>query len=442
MRGVRRRVKRLTPPQFLAVGFIWIIVIGTLLLYLPFTADEPVSFIDALFTAASATTVTGLVTVDVGEVFNRTGHVVLMILIQLGGLGLMSFAVLIVLALGKKIGLRERMLVKESFNQPTTGGMIRLAKMLLLFSFSVEGIATLLLAWRWVPEYGWADGLFMSAFHAVSAFNNAGIGLRSDSLMAYAADPLVNLVITSLFITGGIGFTVIYDLLYTRKFRLLSLHTKIMLVGTLVLNAAVMLLIFILEYNNPVTLGELEMGGKLWASYFQAVTPRTAGFNTLDIGGMEPASLLLIMVLMFIGAGSASTGSGIKLTTFVVVFLAAAAYLKGRRETVVFERTIPDQTVMRALAIVIMSLSLVTFSIFLLAITEEVPFLALMFEAFSAFGTVGLSMGITAELSLPGKIIIMFLMIIGRVGPVTLAFALAKTEVRNIRYPKGDVFTG
>ncbi|SDN86927.1 TrkH family potassium uptake protein [Alkalicoccus daliensis] len=442
MRGIRRRVKRLTPPQFLAAGFIWIIVIGTLLLYLPFTAKESVSFVDALFTATSAATVTGLVTVDVGEVFNRMGHLVLMVLIQLGGLGLMSFAVLIVLALGKKIGLRERMLVKESFNQPTTGGMIRLAKMLLFFSFSIEGIAALLLAWRWVPEYGWGDGLFMSAFHSVSAFNNAGIGLRSDSLMAYAADPLINLTITALFITGGIGFTVIYDLLHTRKFRLLSLHSKIMLLGTLVLNIAMMFFIFVLEYNNPETLGQLEMAGRLWASYFQAVTPRTAGFNTLDIGSMEPASLLLIMVLMFIGAGSASTGSGIKLTTFVVILLAVAAYLKGSRETVAFERTIPDQVVMRALAIVVMSLILVTFSIFLLAVTEELPFFALMFEAFSAFGTVGLSMGITAELSLPGKIIIMFLMIVGRIGPVTLAFSLAKTEVHSIRYPKGDVFTG
>ncbi|WP_147805178.1 TrkH family potassium uptake protein [Alkalicoccus halolimnae] len=434
--------RRLTPPQFLAVGFAVSIIAGAFLLYLPISTSVPISWIDALFTAASAATVTGLVVVDTETHFTVFGELILMILIKMGGLGLMSLAVLIVLALGKKMGLRERMLVQESFNQPTPGGMIRLAKMLLIFSFSMELAATLILAVRWVPEYGWGYGLFTSLFHAVSAFNNAGFSLWSSSLTAYAGDPLINVVITILFITGGIGFTVVYDAIKTKKFRHLSLHSKMMIIGTLVLNAGAALTVFLLEYGNPATLGALDMQEKLWTSYFQAVTPRTAGFNTIDISALEPSTLTVMMVLMFIGAGSASTGSGIKLTTFLVIILAAYTYLRGRKEPAAFGRRIESNVVTRALAIAVISLILVILSIFVLTITEDAPYLVIVFEAFSAFGTVGLSMGLTYELSTAGKFIIMILMIVGRIGPVTLAFALAKGELSNVRYPKGDVFTG
>ncbi|MDV2686129.1 TrkH family potassium uptake protein [Alkalihalophilus lindianensis] len=442
MRGARRKFINMSPPQVLALGFLGAIIIGTILLLLPVSTTAPITFIDALFTATSATTVTGLVVLDTGTDFTLFGQVVIMVLIKIGGLGLMTFAILIVLTLGKKIGLKERILVQESFNQTSLGGMIRLVKMLLIFAFSIEALATILLALRWVPEFGWRYGLFTSLFHSISAFNNAGFSLWSDSLMGFVGDPVINIVITMLFITGGIGFTVLYDLTEKKNFRQLTLHTKIMLVGTLILNVVAMLVIFSLEYGNPATLGSLSLSDKLWGAYFQAVTPRTAGFNSLDIGSMNPGSITFMLVLMFIGAGSASTGSGIKLTTFVVILLAVITYLKGRKETVVFERTIGDHIIMRALAIVVISLMAVSFCIFLLAITEDAPYISIVFEAFSAFGTVGLSMGITDELSTIGKQIIIVLMFIGRIGPVTLAFALAKSRPSNVRYPKGDVFTG
>ncbi|MEC2073525.1 TrkH family potassium uptake protein [Alkalihalophilus marmarensis] len=442
MGSTRRKVINMSPPQILALGFLGTIAIGTILLLLPISTTISISFIDALFTATSATTVTGLAVLDTGSDFTVFGQVVIMILIKIGGLGLMAFAILIVLALGKKIGLRERILVQESLNQTSLGGMVRLVKVLLIFSFSMEALATILLSLRWVPEYGFGFGIYTSLFHAISAFNNAGFSLWDDSLMGYVGDPVVNIVITLLFITGGIGFTVLYDLFEKKNFHQLSLHTKIMLTGTLILNVCAMLVILTLEYTNPNTIGMLSFTDKLWASYFQAITPRTAGFNSIDIESMNPGSITFMLVLMFIGAGSASTGSGIKLTTFVVILLAVITYLRGRREAVVFERTIGDHIVMRSLAIAVISLMAVTFSIFLLSITESAPYLYIVFEAFSAFGTVGLSMGLTGELSTIGKQIIIVLMFIGRIGPVTIAFALAKSRPSNVRYPKGDIFTG
>ncbi|MFS0788356.1 TrkH family potassium uptake protein [Shouchella sp. 1P09AA] len=433
---------KVNPPQVLAFGFLFVILIGTIFLKLPIASEGSLSWTDAFFTATSATTVTGLVVVDTGTFFTTFGQVVLMILMQIGGLGLMTFAVVIALLLGKKIGLTSRLLVQESFNQPTVGGMVSLVKLIVIFTFTIEAIAMMLLAIRWVPEYGWQEGLFVSAFHAISAFNNAGFSTWGDSLSGYVGDPLVNLVITCLFIIGGIGFVVLADVLKRKSFRKLQLHTKLMLVGTLIVNSSAMLVIFLLEYHNPATIGSFSLPDKLWASYFQAVTPRTAGFNSIDIGSMSEGSLLLMVLLMFIGAGSASTGSGIKLTTFIVILIAMFTYLKGRKEAVAFQETISGTIIHRALAITTISALLVFGCVFILTITEQTPFLATLFEAVSAFGTVGLSMGITADLSEYGKWIIMVLMFAGRIGPVTLAFALAKTEASSIQYPKGNVITG
>lgn len=435
--------KRFSPPQTVALGFAVVILIGGILLRMPISTTHSITFLDALFTATSATTVTGLVVFDTGSTFTVFGQSVIMVLMKIGGLGLMSFALLVVILLGKRIGLRERILVQEALNQTSTGGIIRLVILLLVFSTSMELLATGILATRWVPEYGWTFGLFTSLFHSVSAFNNAGFSLWGDSLSGYVGDPVVNLVITTLFITGGIGFTVIYDLVRKRRFKSLALHSKLMLVGTFVLNTVVMLLIFLFEYNNPSTLQSLSLSEKIWGSYFQAVTPRTAGFNTLDIGALEPATLTLIIVLMFIGAGSASTGSGIKLTTLLIILVTVRAYLKGNRDAVVFGRRIPESIVIRALAILVISIGFVGMSILLLTLTEpSADYLSLVFEAFSAFGTVGLSMGLTGDLSAMGKIVIMMLMMVGRIGPVTLAFALAKSSNDHYRFPKEDVFTG
>ncbi|WP_350252962.1 TrkH family potassium uptake protein [Bacillus halotolerans] len=433
---------RFSPPQVLAIGFFLTIIIGSLLLKLPISTAKPLSWIDALFTAASATTVTGLAVVDTGTEFTVFGQTVIMGLIQVGGLGFMTFAVLIVMILGKKIGLKERMLVREALNQPTIGGVIGLVKVLFLFSISIELIAALILSIRLVPQYGWASGLFASVFHAISAFNNAGFSLWPDNLMSYVGDPAVNLVITFLFITGGIGFTVLFDILKNRRFKAFSLHTKLMLAGTFILNIAATLIIFILEYSNPGTLGSLHLPDKLWASYFQAVTPRTAGFNSVDFGSMREGTIVFVLLLMFIGAGSASTASGIKLTTFLVILMSVIAYLRGHKETVIFRRTIKYTIIIKALAVSVISLFIVFIGIFALTITEQAPFIQVVFETFSAFGTVGLTMGLTPELTTAGKCIIIALMFIGRIGPLTFVFSFAKTEKSNIRYPDGEVFTG
>lgn len=432
----------MSPPQVLSITFLAAILIGAILLYLPISTTAPISFLDALFTATSATTVTGLAVLSTGDDFTLFGQTVIMALMQIGGLGLMTFAVLIVMLLGKKIGLKGRILIQQSFNQYSLGGMIRLVRIILVFTFAIEALAAAFLAIRWVPEYGWGFGLFTSAFHAVSAFNNAGFSLWNDSLSAYVGDPAINIIITLLFITGGIGFTVLYDMWSAKEFRQLSLHSKIMLSGTLAVNLFAMLFLFASEYGNMETLGSLPLGDKLWASYFQAVTPRTAGFNSIDIGSMETGSIVLISLLMFIGAGSASTGSGIKLTTFLVIILVTASYLNGKKEAVIFNRAIPSHLLERSLAIVFISMTAVFLGILILSYTENAPFEWIVFEAFSAFGTVGLSMGLTGELSVFGKIVIMVLMFVGRVGPVTLAFALARQHRESIRHPKGDIFTG
>ncbi|MDG5787274.1 TrkH family potassium uptake protein [Evansella sp. AB-P1] len=433
---------RFTPPQILALGFAAAIIIGMLLLKLPWSTTGGVSWIDALFTAASATTVTGLVVVSTGTEFTIFGQTIIMILIKIGGLGLMTFAIITILILGKRIGLRERVLIQEALNQHSIGGVVNLVKILFIFSITIEFIAAGILAFKWVPEYGWSYGLYTSLFHSISAFNNAGFSLWDDSLSAYVSDPIVNVTITLLFIIGGIGFTVLYDVMTTRKFRHLALHTKIMLVGTLFVNVVAMLVIFALEFSNPLTFGQLTTVEQLWASYFQAVTPRTAGFNTIETADMTTGSIVFTLLLMFIGAGSASTGSGVKLTTFLIIMLAVITYLRGKQEPVIFERQIHHDIINRALAIVVISMAMIFISILGLSITENAPFILIVFEAFSAFGTVGLSMGLTGELSFYGKQIIIVLMFVGRIGPLTLAFALAKSSKSRISYPKGDVFTG
>lgn len=433
---------RFSPPQVLAIGFFLTIMIGSLMLKLPIASNGPLTWIDALFTSASATTVTGLAVVDTGTEFTVFGQIVIMALIQIGGLGFMTFAVLIVIMLGKKIGLKERMLVQEALNQSTIGGVIRLVKVLFMFSISIELTAFFLLSFRFVPEYGWGYGLFTSLFHAVSAFNNAGFSLWPDNLMGFANDPAVNIIITFLFITGGIGFTVLYDIWTYRRFKAFSLHTKLMLSGTLLLNVLAMLVILTLEYSNPGTLGSMHFTDKLWASYFQAVTPRTAGFNSVDFGSMRECTLVFILLLMFIGAGSGSTASGIKLTTFIVIMMSVIAFLKGNKDTVIFRRTVKHAVIIKSLAVSVISLFIVFIGIFALTITEHAPFLQIVFETFSAFGTVGLSMGLTPELSTAGKCIIIVIMFIGRIGPLTLVFSFAKTKKSNIRYPDGEVFTG
>jgi trk system potassium uptake protein len=440
---VKHRVINLNPSQLLVLVFAVFIFIGTILLKLPFATEDSITWLNALFTATSAMTVTGLAVVDTESAFTLFGEIVIVSLIQLGGLGIMSFAILIYMVLGKKIGIKQRIVVQQALNQTSIGGVILLVRNLFIFSLTIEAIAMLLLAIRWVPQFGWGKGLYYSFFHSISAFNNAGFALWSDSLMGFVGDPIINIVITLLFIIGGIGFTVLADMWRKKRFRKLSLHSKMMIIGTFIINLVAMFIIFILEYHNPNTLGGLNsLGDKLWASYFQAVTPRTAGFNSLDISALQEDTIFLFLILMFIGAGSASTGGGIKLTTFLVILFSVITFLKGKEETVLGKRAISLTIVLRSLAISTIALFLICLGIFIMNITEEAPFIQVVFEVISAFGTVGLSMGITGSLTAIGKAVIIFVMFAGKLGPLTMAFSLANATESRIKYPREDVLTG
>lgn len=440
---VEKRVRSLTPPQALILSFIGLSVAGTLLLKLPMASHHGTSWAQALFTAVSAATVTGLAVVDTGTHFTLFGQSVLLVLMQAGGLGLMTFGMFVIYLMRDRMSLGHRAAISEALNQPGQDDMRHLLRMMFGFTVVMELAGTLLLAIQWVPELGWRHGLFHSLFHAVSAFNNAGFGLRPDSLVAYADNALVNLVIPALFISGGLGFVVIADMIRKRRFRDYALHTKVMLIGTLVINAVAMLAVLSLEYGNPATLGKFSgIGDKLWAAWFHGVTPRTAGFNTVDVSGLLAPTALLTMVLMFIGGGSGSTASGIKLSTFIVLVLATRSFLRADHRPVIFGRSLDSTLILRALAISTISLFCALIGTFLLAITEKAPFLDIAFEAVSAFATVGLSRGLTPDLSGPGQVIVMLLMLVGRVGPLTLAFTLATRRSAAIQYPDGRVNIG
>ncbi|MEI4771362.1 TrkH family potassium uptake protein [Psychrobacillus sp. FJAT-51614] len=442
MRGIKKKRNVVSPPVIIAGSFLFLIMIGTLCLKLPFATTTYISWTDALFVATSATTVTGLSVFDPGTTLTLFGEIVLMILIQCGGIGLMTFAVAILIILKKKIGLQNRIYMQESFNQESIGGIIKLVKLILSFVLSVQLFTIIILTLHWIPIFGFKDALYLSVFHVISAFNNAGFSLFPDNLIGFANDPIVNIVLSALFILGGLGFTVLYDIHQKKSFKEWSLHTKMMIVGTIIINVVAVVIVFLLEYDNPATIGNMLLYEKVMVSYFQGVSPRTAGFNTINYGDMKDPTILFTMVLMFIGAGSASTASGIKLTTFMVIILATIAFLRQRSEPELFGRSIRIDIVIRSLAIATIGLFIVFSFMFMLTITEKIPFLPLAFEVVSAFGTVGLSMGITAQLSDIGELLLCMVMFVGRIGPLTLFFLLMKPKKIHYRYPYDQVFTG
>ncbi|XKI13396.1 Trk-type K+ transport system, membrane component [Sporosarcina sp. ANT_H38] len=441
--NINKKYRRhISPPVMIAGNFLLLILIGTLLLKLPIATEQPISWIDALFTVTSATTVTGLIVFDPGSTLTLFGEIILLSLIQLGGIGLMVFAVAILLLLGRKIGMQNRIYLQESFSFQTLGGMVKFVRQILLFVLIVEGIAIIILSFYWIPTFGLQDGIYYSIFHVISAFNNAGFSLFPDNLVQFVNDPLVNLVLSSLLIIGGLGFVVVLDLIKKKSFVHWSLHTKMMITGTIALNCVATMTIFVLEFNNVLTIADFSMSDKLLASYFQAVSPRTAGFNTISIGEMEDSSLLFTMFLMFIGGGSASTASGIKLTTFMIIVLATISYFRSIREPHLFGRTIKFDIIFRSLAIATVSTMIVFIFIFLLTITETIPIFPLAFEVFSAFGTVGLSMGVTEDFSDIGRVLLCAVMFLGRIGPLTLFFLLLKPKKESFRYPYDQVQSG
>lgn len=441
------RVNALSPAQVLVAGFAALILVGGVLLALPVSSrgGEALPFPDALFTSTSAVCVTGLVVVDTYDQYSLFGQVVILCLIQTGGLGIMTISTLIFLVLGRRVTLRSRLIIQEAMNQLTLEGMVRLIRKVLLVTVVVEGVGATLLAIRWSFDMSIARAVYYGVFHAISGFCNAGFDLfgRFRSLAAYEGDICVNLVMTSLIITGGLGFTVVSELLAHRKGSRYTLHTRIVLATTAILVILGTAVIFALELNNPATLGRLGPVQKVLGAYFQAVTPRTAGFNTLPIGELRSATLLFIIVLMFVGASPGSTGGGIKTATFATLLLAVRSVVKGKEDVEVFERRIPHRVVYRALAVSMISLALVMAVTMALSIVRQDGLLPVLFEAASAFGTVGLSMGITPTLSVLGKILVICTMFAGRVGPLTVAAAIASRQHANaVRYPEERVMVG
>ncbi|UYG07338.1 TrkH family potassium uptake protein [Halomonas sp. M4R1S46] len=448
---LRRPIRRLphgpvltfSLPELLLLGFLLLSSVGTLLLLQPIAAHQPLAWHQALFTATSAVTVTGLGVIDTSSL-TLFGQGVVLALIQIGGLGFMTCAAMMMVLLGVRLPLHQKRLISESLDHTSFDALAHMVRLVIAFALIAEACGTLLLALTWVPDHGLAKGLWLSAFHAISAFNNAGFSVWSDSLMQEVADPLVNGVISLLFIVGGLGFVVIAELANWRPGTGISLHARIMLHATLWLILVAMASVLLLEWHNPATLGRLEtLGAKLQAAWFQAVTPRTAGFNTLDTGALSAPSTLLTMLWMFIGAGSGSTASGIKVTTFVVLLLVARAFLRGRVKPEAFGRSLSDGTVMEAVAVALAGMLLIFGCLLALTITEPGQrFLDLAFEAVSAFGTVGLTRGVTPDLSIPGQLTLIVTMLLGRVGPISLGYLIAKRKVKGLRYAEGRVHIG
>lgn len=436
---------KLNPPAVLAIGFASLVLIGSLLLNLPMAtkSGESIGYLNALFTSSSAVCVTGLVVVNTGEFWSLFGQIVIIILIQMGGLGFMTMATIVALILGKKITLKERLIIKEQLNQSTMSGLVRLTRYVIFLTFSVEAIGAVLLSTKFIPLYGRAKGIWFSIFHAISAFCNAGFDITGNSMVPFQNDLFINLVVSALIIIGGIGFTVIFDVSKNRRFSKMSLHSKLVLTMTMILLFLGTIIFYLLEINNPNTLGNINGGGKVVASFFQSVVTRTAGFNSVDTSLISDTSAFLFIIFMFIGASPGSTGGGIKVTTFGSIILATISSVKGERDVVAFKKRISNDVVQKSLAIVAISITLIIIVSFILTVTEDAVFLELLFESTSAFGTVGLSRGVTPNLSSIGKMIIMLTMYIGRVGPLTMAFAFGQGKnKRKYRYAEENIMVG
>lgn len=441
-----RLLQYLTTYQLVALTFLMLILTGTGFLMLPAASVSgmPLSFVNALFTATSTVCVTGLAVVDTGTFFSFFGQMIIIILIQLGGLGIMTFATMISVAIGKKINLRERLLIQETLNQEGFSGVVRLALHVIKYTFLIEFIFGSILAFHLYPIYG-NKALYMGYWHSISAFCNAGFDLfgNYDSLVNFKGDVVVNLSIMSLIILGGLGFIVLEDVLAKRNFKSLKAHSKIVLISTAVLIFGGTVSLWLMEHNNIDTIANLSGMDQWMACMFQSVTSRTAGFNTLPIEKMTDSSLLFLIMLMFIGASPTSTGGGVKTTTFVVVLLTVWSLLHEKSDIEVFNRRIGKKAVNKAFAIFILALFLILVVTLLISWNDNIPVIQVLFEVVSAFGTVGLSVGITRDLSEISKLLLVLTMYAGRVGVLTFAMLLLqKPRPEKIKYPEEKVIIG
>jgi len=442
-----KKYLKLSIPRVILLGYLALIGIGSILLWLPIAHQVPVKYIDALFTAVSATCVTGLITVDTATTWTLFGKVVIIVLIQIGGLGVVAFITLLQLGARRRISIRQRMAIQQdlnSFDLSQTEGWIH---KVMRISLGIELLGAIILSIQFIPKYGFVRGIGYSIFHAISAFCNAGFDLFGNfqSIVGYQTNVLVLNTLSFLIIAGGLGFIVWTDLatfFVTKRKDALSFHTKIALSTTLSLLVVSSIMIGLLEYNG-VSLAGLSPFDKIQNIIFMAVSPRTAGFSNVALVDLRLPTMLLTVVLMFIGASSGSTAGGIKTTTFAVIMLTIYSRLRQRSFVGVFKRRISIQSIDASLTVAVTAFLLVLVSTFIITITDSgFGLIETLFETVSAFATVGSTLGMTATLSLVGKFVIMMLMYVGRVGPVTFGLSLLEEKNSNVKYPEGNVLVG
>jgi len=442
------RTSPFRPVQILVGSFLIMILVGTVLLMLPwshgYTSDA--GFLDCLFTATSAVCVTGLITHDTATEWSRAGQVVILILLQFGGIGVISFGALFAIILGQKISFRQRQLLKEQYGRSAEVNLLHLIPVVAGTTLVIELLGAALLAPRFIKDFGVSEGIWHAGFHSVSAFCNAGFSTFSDSLEKYTGDVWVNTVICLLIVIGGLGFPVLAEILERKPGRKrLSLYARVVLWASGILIAAGAVLIFFVEMGCNPDFNELPFGSKILGVIFQSITARTAGFNTLPIGQMAPASLLAMQILMIIGGSPSGTAGGIKTTTIAAGFAAIRAVLAGTADTKLMDRRLSKATTRKALVLILLAAVTLSVGLFFMLLTsgdENVNLLQLGFETVSAFGTVGLTTGITSDLTAGQKIVVIFLMFIGRLGPMTFALAIASPKSDQVRLPETELLTG
>ncbi len=445
----------LSTTQIILLSFLVTILLGSLLLALPISSanGSAVPYIDALFTATTATCVTGLVTLPTATTWSVFGQLVILILIQVGGLGVITIISGFMLMFNQKMGIKDRLLIKDAFNLNTMYGLGRFIKNVFIGTFLIEALGALLYMTVFVPEFG-VRGIWISIFNSVSAFCNAGIDIIGEnSLCDYATNTVVNVVTSFLIILGGIGFIVWWDILRVLKgrttknkhiFRYLNLHTKIAIITTLILIVSGGLLIFVFEYNNPLTIGNMSVLDKLKVSFFQSITTRTAGFATVNQESLTGVSTIVSLILMFIGGSPVGTAGGVKTVTVVVLLCSAFATIRNKSAATIFNRTISVDSICKAVSVVSMFVVILFCAILLLIATTDFSITDVLYETVSATATVGLSRNLTAKLHLVGKIIIILAMYFGRIGPISLAIAFASSGPNQnvISAPEEDISIG
>ena len=452
---MKNRIKGLSTTQLILFSFLAAILVGSLLLSLPISTQSgvPVPYIDALFTATTATCVTGLVSVPTFSTWSIFGQMVLLVLIQVGGLGIITVLSGITVAMNQKMKLKDSRLISDAFNISSLEGLSKFVKKVLIGTFIVEGVGALLYMTVFVPEFG-VEGIWISIFNSVSAFCNAGIDIiAGDSLCSYATNPTINIVTSLLVVLGGLGYIVWWDVLRVIKdfkiqkfkcFRRLTLHSKIVLTFTAIMIFGGALLIFVFEYSNPNTIGNMSVFDKIQVSLFQSITTRTAGFASLPQENLTNASAIVSLLLMFIGGSPVGTAGGIKTVTVAVLIFTAYALITNKDEVSVFNRSLSKQVTRKAVAVTVMSFSIMFISTVLLAAVTDAPALDILYETVSATATVGLTRNLTPFLNLWGKIIIICTMYLGRIGPISLAiaFSYGKGTSNNIKNPTEDISVG